>query len=184
MRMPLAGACDHASCMADGATAGRNAEDTRAEFAAYRAEILHRSSQQYTLLALDLTALTAIGGFVLSDHANRLLLLLLPIVSSSIGLLWYDHARNIDSLGTYIRDQMPLLGGYEQKIDELEVAELRRVPMTLALLVLLVGTPLSGLVVTLGHLHGSLWALWACGVLLSVACTFFLVRWMLAGLRA
>jgi hypothetical protein len=170
--------------MVDDALGGRTPEDARAEFAAYRQEILHRSSQQYTLLALDLTALTAIAGFVLSDNADRLLLLLLPIISSSIGLLWYDHARNIDSLGTYIRENMGAFGGYEQRIDELEVSELRRVPMTLALLVLLVGAPISGLVVTLGDIDGPLWALWACGLLVSAVCTFFLVRWMLAGLRA
>jgi hypothetical protein len=170
--------------MVDDARGGRTPEDARAEFAAYRQEILHRSSQQYTLLALDLTALTAIAGFVLSDNADRLLLLLLPIVSSSIGLLWYDHARNIDSLGTYIRESMPVFGGYELQIDELEVAELRRVPMTLALLVLLVGAPISGLVVTLHDVDGALWALWACGLLVSVVCTLFLIRWMLAGLRA
>jgi hypothetical protein len=170
--------------MVDDALGGRTPEDARAEFAAYRQEILHRSSQQYTLLALDLTALTAIAGFVLSDNAERLLLLLLPIVSSSIGLLWYDHARNIDSLGTYIRENMRVFGGYEQRIDELEVSELRRVPMTLALLVLFVGTPISGLLVTFREVHGSLWALWACGLLVSAVCTLFLLRWMLAGLRA
>jgi hypothetical protein len=170
--------------MAAEARGERTPEDERAEFAAYREEILHRSSQQYILLALDLTALTAIAGFVLSDNADRLLLLLLPIVSSSIGLLWYDHARNIDSLGTYIRENMPLFRGYEQRIDELEVSELRRVPMTVALLVLLVGAPISALVVTLRDVHGALWALWACGLLVSAVCTLFLVRWMLAGLRA
>ena len=170
--------------MVDDAPGVRTPDDTRAEFAAYRQEILHRSSQQYTLLALDLTALTTIAGFVLAKNADQLLLLLLPIVSSSIGLLWYDHARNIDSLGTYIRENMPVFGGYERRIDELEVAELRRVPMTLALLVLLVGTPISGLVFTFNDVDGSLWALWACGLLVSVVCTFFLLRWMLAGLRA
>lgn len=170
--------------MVDEAGEGRTPEDARAEFAAYREEILSRSSQQYTLLALDLAALTAIAGFVLSDKADQLLLLLLPIISSAIGLLWYDHARNIDSLGTYIRENLPLFGGYERRIDELEVSELRRVPMTLALLVLLVGAPISGLVVTFHDVHGSLWALWSCGLLLSIACTYFLLRWMWAGLRA
>ncbi len=78
---------------------------------------------------------------------------------------------------------MQSFAGYEQRIDELEVSELRRVPMTLALLVLLVGAPISGLVLTFRDVHGSLWALWACGLLVSASCTFFLVRWMLAGLR-
>ncbi|HEX3330420.1 MAG TPA: hypothetical protein VHS27_10910 [Gaiellales bacterium] len=169
--------------MADATREARTPEDARVEFAAYRQEILHRSSQQYTLLALDLTALTAIAGFVLSDNADRLLLLLLPIVSGSIGLLWYDHARNIDSLGSYILENMQSFAGYEQRIDELEVSELRRVPMTLALLVLLVGAPISGLIVTFRDVHGSLWALWVCGLLVGASCTFFLVRWMLAGLR-
>lgn len=161
----------------------RTPEDDRAEFAAYRQEILTRSGHQYTLLALDLTALTAIGGFVLSDKADRLLLLLLPIVSSSIGLLWYDHARNIDSLGDYIREHLTAYGGYERRIAALERSELRRVPMTLALLVLLVGTPISGIVLTFHQLHGALWALWACGILLSAACAGFMLRWMAEGFR-
>jgi hypothetical protein len=169
--------------MADDARDDASPDDARAEFAAYRQEILARSGHQYTLLALDLTALTAVAGFVLSDSADRLLLLLLPIVSSSIGLLWYDHARNIESLGDYIREQLPTFGGYERRIAELERSEWRRVPMTLALLVLLVGTPLAGIVLTFHELHGALWALWACGALLSAGCVFFLLRWMLAGLR-
>lgn len=169
--------------MVDDAPEGGSPEDARAEFAAYRQEILTRSGHQYTLLVLDLTALTAVAGFVLSDHADRLLLLLLPIVSSSIGLLWYDDARNIDSLGDYIRERLPTFGGYERRIAELERDEWRRVPMTLALLVLLVGTPVSGIVLTFHQLHGALWVLWACGVMLSAACVFFMLRWMLAGLR-
>lgn len=167
--------------MAAEAASTRTGEDDRAEFAAYREEILTRSGHQYTLLALDLTALTAIGGFVLSDKADRLLLLLLPIVSSSIGLLWYDHARNIDSLGDYIRENLTAYGGYERRIASLERSELRRVPMTLALLVLLVGTPVAGVVLTFNQVHGAFWALWACGIALSAACTLFMLRWMSEG---
>jgi hypothetical protein len=157
-------------------------EDARVEFAAYRDEILKRSEHQSTLLTADLTALAAIVGFVLSDKADTRLLLVLPIVSSAIGLLWYDHARNIESLGDYIREEMPVFGGYERRIAALERKEWRRVPMTLALLILFVGVPVAGLVLTIDRVHHFQWLLWACGLALSVVCSVVLLKWMLNGL--
>jgi hypothetical protein len=158
-------------------------EDRRAEFNAYRAEILARANFQHTLISIDLTALAALAGFVLSHHADKRLLLLLPIVSSSIGLLWYDHARNIESLGDYIRRDLQGFNGYEDRIAKLERSEWRRVPMTIALLILLVATPIAGLFLPIHKVHGTLWALWAAGLVLSAACSFYLLRWLLEGFR-
>src|ERR1022692_3910951 len=168
---------------------GRSAPDTgasstrEAEFAAYRGEILARSGHQHTLISINLTALAALSGVVLSGHADKRVLLLLPIISGSIGLLWYDHARNIDSLGDYIRTDLPGFDGYEKRIASLEQSEWRRVPITFALFMLFVATPIAGLVVPFHRIHGALWALWAVGRVLSVACSFVFIRWLIEGFR-
>jgi hypothetical protein len=157
--------------------------DTPAEFASYRAEILARSAHQHTLLTLNITALSALSAFVLSDKASQQLLILLPIVSGAVGLLWYDHARNIDSLGDYIRTELPGFDGYERRIAELEQSEKRRVPMTAALTLMFVGAPVAGLVVPLGEIDGALWGLWAVGLVLALVCGYYLIRWALEGFR-
>jgi hypothetical protein len=159
------------------------AEDRRAEFKAYRQEILDRSGHQHTLLTLNLTAVSAAGGLVLTEHGDARVLLLLPIISSSIGLLWYDHARNIDSLGDYIRDDLELYSGYEERIARLERNEYRRVPMTLALFILFVATPIAGLLVPFRSIAGPLWSLWGLGLVLSAVCSWLFVRWMVEAFR-
>src|SRR5438094_227548 len=73
-----------------------------AEFSVLRDEIANRSSAQHTLIGLNLTAIGGIGGFVLSSHADVRLLLLLPMLSPALGLLFFDHAINIKKIGTYI----------------------------------------------------------------------------------
>ncbi len=158
-------------------------DDRRVQFEAYRQEILDRSGHQHTLLTLNLTAVSAAGGLVLSEYGDARVLLLLPIISSAIGLLWYDHARNIESLGDYIRNDLGVYRGYEERIANLERDEYRRVPMTLALFILFVATPVAGLLVPFQSVTGPLWSLWGLGLLLSVVCSWFLVRWMIEGFR-
>lgn len=169
--------------MTDGGAETDTSERRKEEFAACRAEILARSSHQHTLISLNLTELAALSGVVLSGHADKRVLLLLPIISGSIGLLWYDHARNIDSLGDYVRVSLPGYGGYEKRIAQLERTEWRRVPVTFALLVLFVATPIAGLVVPFHRIHGGLWVLWSIGLVIGGACTVVLVRWLLEGFR-
>jgi hypothetical protein len=70
-----------------------------AEFSILRDEIANRSSAQHTLIALNLTAIGGIRGFVLSSHADVRLLLLLPMLSPALGLLFFEHAKKI---GTHI----------------------------------------------------------------------------------
>ncbi len=153
-------------------------------FSACREEILARSAHQHTLISINLTALAAVAGVVLSGHADHRLLLLLPLLSSSIGLLWYDHARNIDSLGDYVRERLPAgFTGYERYIAELERKERRRVPMTFALLMLFVATPIAGLIVPIQRVRGALWLLWAVGVGLCGICAVLLIMWMRRGSR-
>ena len=167
----------------DNPSNGPSADDRRAEFEAYRQEISDRSGHQHALITLNLTVLSAVVGFVLSDKADPRVLLLLPIVSSAIGLLWYDHARNIESLGDHIRSELKRFNGYEERIAGLEKEEWRRVPMGLALIVLFVVTPIAGLVIPLGRIHGAYWSLWGAGVSMSAICVFFFSRWIREGFR-
>jgi hypothetical protein len=55
--------------------------------------------------------------------------------------------------------------------------------MTLALTILLVVTPLAGVFIPIRDVHGALWALWAAGLALSLACAVVLTRWLIAGFR-
>jgi hypothetical protein len=83
----------------------------RAEYVALRAEIAQRLSSQQALVALNITAIATIVGFVLAEHTgskqpSESLLLLVPVVSSVLGLLWLDHDRNIRRIAEYISTEL------------------------------------------------------------------------------
>ncbi len=73
-----------------------------AEFAALRAEIQRRSEAQDRLQVL----LTATAGVVLPLAAQQRpqILVCLSFVASLTGLAWADHAMQIKTLGSYIRE--------------------------------------------------------------------------------
>lgn len=74
------------------------------EFNALKAEILARSNAQHTLLNLNVTILGTLVGFAIAGHEGgaSLLLLLVPLVSNSIGFLYLDHHTAIQRAGVYI----------------------------------------------------------------------------------
>ena len=77
-----------------------------AEFGALRAEIDQRISLQQSLLALNLTAVGGVIGFVVSsDRVTTDLLLVIPVVSPMLGLLWLGHESCIRRIAKYIREQ-------------------------------------------------------------------------------
>jgi hypothetical protein len=79
---------------------------TLAEFSVLRAEISKRSEAQNSLISLNITALGTVGGFVLSQRADLKLLLLLPILSPVLGILYLDHGTNIANIGRYIDERI------------------------------------------------------------------------------
>jgi hypothetical protein len=82
-------------------------QDVRlAEYAALRSEIGQRSAFQQALNALNLTAISTIAGLVVANHAANGLLLFVPVISSTFGLLWLDHHRNIGLIATYVREEL------------------------------------------------------------------------------
>jgi hypothetical protein len=85
---------------------GEDQEVRLAEYAALRAELAQRLSSQQALVALNLTAVATIVGFVLVKHSSKSLLLLVPVVSSVLGLLWLDHNRTVRQIATYIGTEL------------------------------------------------------------------------------
>jgi len=81
-----------------------------AQFQALRAEIEARSGAQTTILGLTVTALGALAALGFSEHGDMRLLLLVPVISAILGLIWIDHAANISNLGDFINQHlMPAL---------------------------------------------------------------------------
>ena len=79
-----------AACLRGGfATIGRMATDEGtvllAEFSALRAEMGQRTSFQQALMGVNLTAIGTIAGLVVSSRAPTDLLLVIPVVSSTLG---------------------------------------------------------------------------------------------------
>lgn len=160
-----------------------------AEFSALRDEIANRSGAQNTLLSLNLTAIGGIGGVVLSGKA-QLLLLLLPILSPALGLLFLDHAMNIKNIGNYIRLHLKKilasaagdtrLLAYEDFVSRYERrAILRFLPFGLPLFLTFAAVPISCLTVTFKPVHlmgGMIWILWIAGLLMTLA---YLTFWQI-----
>jgi hypothetical protein len=76
-----------------------------AEFAALRAEILQTLSQQWLILAFDLTAAGAIFSLALARH-NTGLLLVIPVVTYSLVNQYLRNFKMLLRLGKYIQEQL------------------------------------------------------------------------------
>jgi hypothetical protein len=159
-----------------------------AEFSALRTEIKDRSSAAWALVNLNVTATAAILGFVLSDNADPRLLLVLPLVAPAFGLLFLDHAYNINNLGSYIGKRLrPLivevagtggLLGYEDAIDQYEQHRLLRfVPLGLPLTLMFSVLPLAALVFVIPSLDALWgWVVWSSGlVLVAIQSSLWLI---------
>lgn len=85
------------------------AEFRRSEFAGLRSEIDRRSGEQFLLLSLSLTFFGVIVGVSFAKDSTdwgRELLVLPPILSSLMGLLWLDHDRSILAIGGYVAKEL------------------------------------------------------------------------------
>src|ERR1700677_3308141 len=104
-----------------------------AEFQALRAEIAARSGAQSTMMQLAVTAFGVLAGLAFTQYGDHRLLLLIPVISAILGLIWLDHAANISNIGDFIKGQiMPALqraAGMEALPDyETVVREYERTP--------------------------------------------------------
>ena len=72
-----------------------------AEYRALRDEINMRVAAQGRLVALNLTALSAIGGLIIVNKADPSLLLIAPYLSVALGFEWMNHMRQMVLIGKY-----------------------------------------------------------------------------------
>jgi hypothetical protein len=162
-----------------------------AEFSALRSEIKDRSSYAWALVNLDITATAALFGFVLSKSADPKLLLALPLLAPALGLLFLDHAYNINNLGSYIGKRLrPIvleaagsadLLGYEEAMDRYEEHRfLRLVPLGLPITLLFSALPAGALIFVVPSLDAAwAWVVWAFGLLLVLVQTTLWLTFML-----
>jgi hypothetical protein len=170
--------------LADDATRSSQVQIALSEFSALRTEITTRSTAQHTLINLSITATSAVGGFVLTGRFEPVLLLILPILSPALGMLYLDHALNIRNIGRYINKQLkpilPLMR-YEEAVEIYQQHKLLRVlPYGLPIFIIFAGVPLGSLAATYAALqHIWTWVLWGTGLMLSLLYLSFWAFFML-----
>ncbi len=132
-----------------------------AVFNSLREEIKTRSTAQAGLVTLNVTAIGILGGvfFGKADNTPEILLLI-PMVSSVLGMLWIDHAINIANQGRFIEKEvmpdlmksidLPRIPNYEVSIRRLEKrAGLRLFVLGAPILLIFAGIPLAALLYAL-----------------------------------
>jgi hypothetical protein len=72
-----------------------------AELSVLREEIKSRSGYQHAFINLAITALGVLAGIAVSQKDARVLLLI-PLLSAPLGLLWIDHHTVIQTIGETI----------------------------------------------------------------------------------
>jgi hypothetical protein len=168
-----------------------------AEFGKLRDEISGRSGAAWTLLGLNATVSTTVTGFVLAQKANPLLLLLLPLLTPALGLLFIDHAVNISNIGRYINTVLKAqlreaagdsrLLGYEEWVDTYEQQPVwRLLPFGIPLVLLFNVVPVASLIYTAVKVDtagGGGWALWVMGLVLTTVQLCFWVVFLAPPLR-
>lgn len=167
-----------------------------AEFNKLRDEISARSGAAWTLLGLNATVSSAVAGFVLARQANPLLVLLLPLLTPSLGLLFIDHATNIKNIGKYIDSVLkPMLRdaageqrllSYEELVDDYEGQPVRRLlPFGIPLVLLFNVVPVASLLFTVAILSSPwAWTLWGIGVLMTLVQVAFWIAFLAPPLRS
>ena len=152
-----------------------------AEYTALRAEVTNRISGQDTMLNLYMTAVAAIFGFALSGHADLLILLVLPLLSTAARLLYHNHNLYIKLVSAYLNDQLRplvtdrlgepgLLGWHEQSAEYQRGQRWRRLANPAGLGLLFPVPAAVALVLVVPRLFSPwAWLAWACGWLLVMA---------------
>lgn len=166
-----------------------------AEFTKLSDEIASRTSTQWTLLGLSATVSSTIGGFVLAEKASPLLLLVLPVLTSSLGLLFLDHAANIGNIAKYVNTVIkpllreeardPRLLSYGEWVESYEERTIRRLlPFGVPLLVLFSAVPITALLYTVPFIHNPwAWVLWAIGAIMTAIQVSFWMHFLLPPIR-
>ena len=128
-----------------------------AMFNSLREEIKTRSTAQAGLVTLNVTAIGVLGGVFFGKAENTPeILLLIPMVSSVLGMLWMDHAISIANQGDFIEKvvmpelmksiDLPVIPDYEVRIRGMEKrVGLRRFVLGAPILLIFLGIPFVAL---------------------------------------
>ncbi len=152
-----------------------------AEFSALRSEIDNLANAHRTMINLNITVVAAIAGFILAEKARPHLLLVIPLASGAIGLVYQWYVLHAKHIGDYINERLrPLLIDHTQ--DERVLAWEHRLRTEvyarrgsslagqLAYILLFPAVPAASLAIALPYLDsGWHWAAWIAGAALSVA---------------
>ena len=93
--------------MSEGGSHDRWLTPALAEFQTLRGEIVQRIQLQQVFLGLAITALGALLSVALAGKTSRAsLLLATPFATRALGFAYSDHARRINLLGEYIKDEL------------------------------------------------------------------------------
>jgi hypothetical protein len=159
----------------------RALEAALADAAAIRATIERKANHNQALVGVNLTAIAAVAGFVLSEKADLRMFLLLPVLSTALGLSVVSQYRDIRIAGQYIEQVLrPAIARYtgEPSLFGWEVFYWRRkhdghVAQALAMGVIFPGTSTLALAITLPGVRTTgdrlAWALGAAMLLLLLA---------------
>ena len=130
----------------------------------------------------------AIAGFVLSRRADVRVLLVLPFLSSSLGLFWLDHAKTIRNIGRYIKKYVEapvgeLLGAGIMRWESIAHGHARQLSDRLTFLgplaLVFMSPSWLSLAVTVSKLDtGGLVCAWILGVVLTVIVLVIWVRYL------
>jgi hypothetical protein len=153
-----------------------------AEFAALRSEIEQRSNAQLFLTSLNVTAVGAVGAFTLLNDDQIHLLILLPALCSTLGLLWLDNHNTIRNLGAHIRglkiiNEWPISTWENREVPIQERKKILRVPYICQILILFAIPPIYALVTL--PLRGALAGTWLLFLYILGLLPFVLFLWYL-----
>jgi hypothetical protein len=91
---------------ADGQLTAGQLDVALAQYREMRVEINHWSQAKTALIALALTATSAIGSFGLSATSHKEALLILPFVLSGLALIYLNYSVFAKTSGDYIREEL------------------------------------------------------------------------------
>jgi hypothetical protein len=77
-----------------------------AEYNSIRSSVDRKATAQLTILGLNVTGIATVVGFIISKNLDLRLLLVLPIFSSTLGLLTFWHDRTSRASLRYITEHL------------------------------------------------------------------------------
>ena len=148
-----------------------------AEYTVSRTVMDRNMSSALGLIGLNVTAVAAVSGFVLSNHADVRLLLILPILSSALGLAFVGQMNYIRIVSEYIESELrPLVVEYtgDERLLGYGQSHQRHkgsgyLIQALAMGLVFPGVALAALFITETKLHGRAdWTGWLFGAALTM----------------